>query len=307
MIAFFALLLDALIGDPKWLWSHLPHPAVLFGMLISWGDERFNDEDDPESTRRANGILCTLALVVVAVVAGLIIAALPFGEILSILLAAVLLAQRSLVDHVNAVADALRLSVRDGQIMVARIVGRDTTDMDSAAVSRAAIESAAENFSDGVTAPLFWLVLGGLPGLLVYKAVNTADSMIGYRTPRHEAFGMASARLDDALNWIPARLTAALFLLAGKFSGRPSFAPGLVADAGLHRSLNAGWPEAALSRVLGVALAGPRSYQGSQRDYPWVNDRARQNATPDDIETAVKMLWRTWLVLAVAVFLIALF
>ena len=168
------------------------------------------------------------------------------------------------------------------------IVGRNTASMDQAAITRAAIESAAENFSDGVIAPLFWYLVAGLPGILVYKCLNTADSMIGYRTPRHEAFGWAAARLDDLANWIPARLSAALIMIShGTWRD-------IREDARKHRSPNAGWPEAAMAQVLDLALAGPRSYEGEMTDFPWVNDRGRGYGHPRDIERAVFALWRAW-------------
>ncbi|RMH42828.1 MAG: cobalamin biosynthesis protein CobD, partial [Alphaproteobacteria bacterium] len=202
----------------------------------------------------------------------------------------------------TAVADALRLSVGDGRVAVARIVGRDTATLDRAGVARAAIESAAENFSDGVVAPVFWLLVGGLPGLVAYKAVNTADSMIGYRTPRHEAFGWAAARLDDAMNWVPARLAAVLLALVGGWRARWA---DMRRDAGHHRSPNAGWPEAAMAGALGVALAGPRSYQGTLTDDPFVNPKGRRDAGAEDVDRAVSLLWRAWLVLLGAIALAA--
>jgi adenosylcobinamide-phosphate synthase len=198
-----------------------------------------------------------------------------------------------LADHVSAVARALRLSVPEGRRAVAMIVGRDTAAMDGPAVARSAIESGAENFSDGVVAPAFWFAVAGLPGLLAYKLVNTADSMIGHRTPRHESFGWASARLDDLLNLVPARLSALLLWITGP---RGDWR-GIVADARLHRSPNAGWPEAAMARVLDVALSGPRSYHGKMRDYPWVHPRGRTAIGAPEIESAVRTLWRAWAIL----------
>jgi adenosylcobinamide-phosphate synthase len=171
------------------------------------------------------------------------------------------------------------------------IVGRDTAAMDEAAIARAAIESAAENLSDGVIAPAFWFAVGGLPGMAIYKAVNTADSMIGHRTPRHRDFGWAAARLDDVLNLVPARLTAFLILAA---HGAWRAAPHLRGEARLHRSPNAGWPEAALAPVLDVALAGPRSYEGRMTDFPWVNPEGRRDADADDVDRACAALWRIW-------------
>ena len=202
-----------------------------------------------------------------------------------------LLAQRSLAEHVGAVARALRRSLGEGRVAVALIVGRDTAGMNAAAVARAAIESAAENLSDGVVAPAFWFAVAGLPGMAAYKAVNTADSMIGHRTPRHEAFGWAAARVDDAANWIPARLTA---LAIAALSGRLAHWPDIAADARRHRSPNAGWPEAAAARALGAALSGPRSYGGRPTRDPYVNPDGRRDLGPEDVERAVGLLWRVW-------------
>lgn len=283
-----ALLLDGVMGEPKWLWSHVPHPAVLMGRLIGWCDTRFNDGT------RARGALVLAALVLAAGLAGWLIAALPLGWLWSMLLAAILLAQRSLVTHVRAVADGLRYGVNPGRRAVAMIVGRDTSALDESGVARAAIESVAENFSDGVVAPAFWFLVAGLPGILIYKLVNTADSMIGYRTPRHEAFGWAAARLDDVLNYIPARLTAGLIALAF-WSARAVDVT--LQDARLHRSPNAGWPEAAMAGVLDVALSGPRSYHGEMREFPFVNAGGEREIGVAEIEAAIAVLWRVWWVI----------
>jgi adenosylcobinamide-phosphate synthase len=177
------------------------------------------------------------------------------------------------------------------------IVGRDVTALDEAGVARAAVESAAENLSDGVVAPAFWFVLGGLPGIIFYKIVNTADSMIGHRTDRHGAFGWAAARLDDVLNWIPARLTALLIALVRFDAGVLATA---VRDGPRHRSVNAGWPEAAAARALGLALSGPRSYGGERTSDPVLNPAGRRDATASDIDATVALLWRVWALLLVA-------
>ena len=281
-----ALLLDAAFGEPHWLWSRLPHPAVVMGRAVGWLDARLNRGEN----RKAKGVLALVVLVLGAGLAGAAIASLPDGGLLEVLAAAILLAQRSLVDHVRAVGDALRLSLSDGRRMVARIVGRDTTALDEAGVARAAIESAAENLSDGVVAPALAFLVFGLPGLMIYKITNTADSMIGHRTPRHEQFGWAAARFDDLLNWIPARLTAALILLAhGRFDPAP-----VLRDGPLHRSPNAGWPEAAMAVVLDVALSGPRSYNGVMTAFPWVWPEGRADPGPDQIDAACTALWRAW-------------
>lgn len=281
-----ALLLDAAFGEPHWLWSRLPHPAVVMGRAVGWLDAKLNRGEN----RKAKGVLALLVLVLGAGLAGAAIAALPDGGLLEVLAAAILLAQRSLVDHVRAVGDALRLSLSDGRRMVARIVGRDTSALDEAGVARAAIESAAENLSDGVVAPALAFLVFGLPGLMIYKITNTADSMIGHRTARHEQFGWAAARFDDLLNWIPARLTAALILLAhGRFDPAP-----VLRDGPLHRSPNAGWPEAAMAVVLDVALSGPRSYNGVITAFPWVWPEGRADPGPDQIDAACTALWRAW-------------
>jgi adenosylcobinamide-phosphate synthase len=281
-----ALLLDAALGEPKWLWNRFPHPAVLMGRAIGWADQRFNHGEH----KRLKGTATMAALGLAAMALGQIIHLIPDYGILEIVAAAILLAQKSLVEHVRAVADELRLSLPGGRRTVAMIVGRDTANLYAPGISRAAIESAAENLSDGVIAPAFWFLIAGLPGLMLYKITNTADSMIGHRTPRHEEFGWAAARFDDLLNLIPARLTALLIALThGWTDPRP-----ILRDAPLHRSPNAGWPEAAMAVVLNTALSGPRAYHGEMRDYPWVWAEGRRDPGPDQIDAACSALWRTW-------------
>lgn len=293
MILILGMLLDAVLGEPRWLWSRVPHPAVRMGRLIGWCDTKFNKG----AHRRLMGFMTIAELCVAAGILGWLIQLVP-GYILDVIILAILLAQKSLVDHVQAVGDALRLSVGDARRSVARIVGRDTKDMDGSSVARSAIESAAENLSDGVIAPIFWFAVAGLPGLLIYKVTNTADSMIGYRTEKHEEFGWASAKLDDLLNLFPARLTA---LLIWAVTSRPN-AQDIIREAPLHRSPNAGWPEAAMAHGLGIALSGPRSYDGEVRDYPFVNDDGKHVLDADDIDRTVAALWKTWaLTLALAV------
>jgi adenosylcobinamide-phosphate synthase len=285
MIVALAMLLDALLGEPKWLWDRVPHPAVMMGNAIAWLEERLNSGKD----RRAKGILLVVALVCSAMILGFVLSL--FGPAVEIIIGAILIAQRSLCDHVTDVSRALRLSLGDGRMMVARIVGRDVKSLDRSGVARGAIESAAENYCDGVMAPVFWFALFGLPGLLAYKAINTADSMIGHRTPRYEDFGWAAARLDDLVNWPAARLSALAISLVHL---RPDAVKIAIRDAGLHRSPNAGWPEAAMASVLGVSLSGPRSYDGTIRDEPFVNPEGRRDIGPDDIDAAVIALWKTW-------------
>ena len=297
MTLLLALLLDALLGEPRALWERWPHPAVLMGRAVAALDARLNRAP----AQRLRGVAALGLLILGAGGLGAGLATLP-GHLAEVIVAAVLLAQRSLADHVGAVARALRLSVGDGRAVVAMIVGRDTATMTGPDVARAAIESGAENFSDGVIAPAFWFAIAGLPGILIYKAVNTADSMIGHRTPRHLAFGWAAARTDDLLNLIPARLSALLiWLTAPPLWQRPGLWRTIRRDAALHRSPNAGWPEAAMAQVLDLALSGPRSYHGQRRDFPFVHPRGRHDSGPGDIEVAVAVLWRAWgIVLALA-------
>jgi adenosylcobinamide-phosphate synthase len=287
---FLALLLDAIFGEPKWLWSRVPHPAVLMGKCIGWADAHFN----AGKNRKAKGIALLIVLVILGGLIGWALSFIPYFEIFG---AAILLAHKSLLQHVKAVAKGLNSAVEDGRTAVAMIVGRDTKDMDAPAVARAAIESAAENFSDGVIAPAFWFLIGGLPGIVIYKMVNTADSMIGYLTPQHAEFGWAAARFDDLLNLIPARLTFVLLFPFGRHSVLNIRLA--VEDAGQHRSPNAGWPEAALARALDLALSGPRAYHGALRDYPWVNRSGRKSATQSDIHAACFRLWFAWLAIMI--------
>jgi adenosylcobinamide-phosphate synthase len=281
-----AMVADAVLGEPDAVWKRLPHPAVLMGQVIERLDRRLNHGP----ARRMMGVAATAMIVAGGAVLGFLLHILPDMGVVEIAVVAVLLAQKSLVDHVRAVAEGLRRSLAEGRKSVAMIVGRDTAAMTEPDVARAAIESAAENLSDGVIAPIFWYLIAGLPGIIVYKAVNTADSMIGHRTPKHEAFGWAAARLDDVLNLIPARLTAILIAVTHRhFDSAP-----ILRDGPLHRSPNAGWPEAALAVVLNVALSGPRSYHGEMRDFPWVWAEGRRDPGPRDIDAACSALWRAW-------------
>jgi len=286
-----AMLLDAAFGEPKWLWNRLPHPAVLMGRAVGWADTRFNKGDN----LKLKGVLTLSSLVGGALLLGFFLKWIP-GHYVDIIVLAILLAQRSLSDHVLAVVKGLRNGINSGRDAVAQIVGRDTTDMDESTVARSAIESAAENLSDGVIAPIFWFAIGGLPGLLVYKVTNTADSMIGYRTEKHRQFGWASARFDDLLNLVPARLSAVLIaasLLRFDVLGE------VVEDAPKHRSPNAGWPEAAMAHVLNIALSGPRSYDGEVKDYPFVNADGIRELGANHIIEAVRVLWLTWAIVLI--------
>jgi len=289
-----ALILDAALGEPKWLWSRLPHPAVLMGRLVQALDDGLNEGDG----KRGRGVVAVAVLVLTGLVLGWTLSWL--GSVVSVLIAAILIAQRSLIDHVSAVATGLRQGLPEGRAAVAMIVSRDTGSMTGPQVARSAIESGAENFSDGVIAPVFWFLVAGLPGLLIYKLINTADSMIGYRTEAYEEFGWAAARFDDVLNIIPARLSALLLAVVTRRTGDWGE---ISTDARKHRSPNAGWPEAAMARALGVALAGPRSYDGEMRDFAWVNETGSKSADAHAITRCCQLLWKSWgltLVLVVA-------
>lgn len=280
-----AMALDAVFGEPRWLWSRVPHPAIIMGRAVAALDKALNTPQ----FQRAKGVVAITLLVVVAGTVGFALQ--QIGGVVTILCTAILLAQKSLIGHVQAVATGLRQSPQAGRQAVAMIVSRDMRSATPSDTSRAAIESLSENFSDGVIAPACWFLVAGLPGIAIYKVVNTADSMIGYRTPRHAEFGWAAARLDDLLNWLPARLTAQLLARVG---GAMRHATLIRGDAALHRSPNAGWPEAAMAYTLDIALAGPRSYHGTVQDFAWVNETGRRDLGPVDIDAAIAIVWKAW-------------
>lgn len=280
------MILDALFGEPGWLWRRLPHPAVLMGRAVDWFEARLNNGP----ARRLKGAVTVFGLVAMTAIPAALLSHPVFHGILEVAGAAILLAQRSLSDHVRAVSAALARSLEQGRREVALIVGRDPETLDEAGVARAAVESAAENWSDGVFAPAFWFIIAGLPGIAVYKMVNTADSMIGHRNARYGEFGWAAARLDDALNWVPARLAGLLICMVG---GRRKAMRAMLRDAGKHKSPNAGWPEAAVAASLGIRLAGPRIYGGIATDDPYLNAEGRDPAVPD-INDAVALIWMAW-------------
>jgi len=297
-----ALVLEAVAGYPERWVRTIGHPVMWVGALISRLDRDWNREALGPAARRSRGVAAIFVLIACsAAPAALLQTALAntLPPALSLLLAAAaastLLAQRSLWRFVAAVGQALRLGgLPAGRIAVAHIVGRNPEALDEPAVLRAAIESLAENFSDGVVAPALWGALLGLPGIAAYKAVNTADSMIGHLTPRHRAFGCASARLDDAINLPASRLAAAWLVMAASLHPDASAGGALRAvwrDAGRHRSPNAGWPEAAMAGALGLRLAGPRVYGDTLVDDAWMGD-GRAEAAPGDLDRALA-LYRT--------------
>ncbi|MGB8817841.1 MAG: adenosylcobinamide-phosphate synthase CbiB [Rhizobiaceae bacterium] len=311
LVLFLGLMIDRFAGDPDWLWGRVKHPVVLFGKAIEIADKQLNHKDKSPYEKRRDGFVAIAGLMVIAALAGFAIQALaqllgPAGLVIEAVIASIFLAQKSLLDHVAAVANGLRAGgLEGGRKAVAMIVGRDPQSLDESGVSRAAIESLAENSSDGVIAPAFWLLAAGLPGLFAYKMLNTADSMIGHMNDTYRDFGRASAKFDDAANWIPARVTG--FLLVGAGLLHAGFAKAghalslMLRDARLHRSPNAGWPEAAMAGMLGLALAGPRIYAGDIANEPMLNASGRREAGPLDIDKAIAITSTMfWIVTAVA-------
>ncbi len=294
LILTAGLLGDAALGEMGPLFRLVPHPVVMAGNVIGWADRRLNRTGRTPNALKARGVFVAALLLLLAAGLGFYIhlAALviPYGWILEAFCIAVLVAQRSLFTHVRDVAKALKAGgVDEGRPMVARIVGRDVTRLDLHGVARAAIESLAENFADGVVAPVFWYVFLGLPGLFAYKMLNTLDSMIGYRNPQYLYFGWASARLDDLANLIPSRLAGLIMTLAVTFTpgGNPLNAlTTMKADARNHPSPNSGWPEAAMAGGLGLALGGPRTYQGGIIEGQWIG-QGRAKADAHDIDRAL--------------------
>jgi adenosylcobinamide-phosphate synthase len=312
-LTLFALLIELAVGYPDRLFRAIGHPVTWIGRLIGLLDRMLNHESMSDASRRAAGVAAVLILIVV--VAGVAFALerslllLPFGIVAAAIVASTLIAQRSLHQHVVQVAEALeRNGLATGREAVSHIVGRDPGALDQAGVARAAIESLAENFSDGVVAPVFWLMVGGLAGGAAYKAINTADSMIGHRTPRHQAFGCVAARLDDLVNLPASRLSALLIIAAATVT--PGASPAgawraVIRDAPRHHSPNAGYPEAAVAGALGLALAGPRVYGGVEVKDAVMGD-GRRDAIAADIRAALTLYRRADAMLIGLVALLAL-
>ncbi len=293
LILLLAMVIDAAFGDPARLYRAVPHPAVLMGNAVGALDKAFN-----RGAPLKKIILGALTVLLVAGgsyafgwIADAAITPFRFGWLAEALLASTCLSWRGLFDHVRAVGKALDQGLEEGRVEVAKIVGRDPETLDEAGVARAAIESLAENFSDGFAAPVFWFALFGLPGIFAYKAINTLDSMIGHRSERHEYFGKAAARIDDLANLVPARLAGLLFAIAATLilgmNGGKAWKI-MARDAAKHRSTNAGWQEAPVAGALGLKLSGPRTYGTGVVDEPWIGD-GREEATPHDIARALRL------------------
>ncbi|HZP09349.1 adenosylcobinamide-phosphate synthase CbiB [Methyloceanibacter sp.] len=313
LLTLLALLFEAMLGYPERVFRAIGHPVMWMGALVGALDRGLNREGRLPWQRKLAGVAALLILIAATSgVAYLIqhwLLLMPLGMIPLAALAGTLLAQRSLYAHVEQVAVALEDDgIEAARASVSHIVGRDTAALDEAGVARAAIESLAENFSDGVVAPAFWMMAGGLPGAAAYKAINTADSMIGHHSERYEQFGWASARLDDLVN-LPASRLSALFLIIAAYltpGASASEAFGVVLrDASRHRSPNAGYPEAAVAGALGLALAGPRTYEGKPADGTWIGE-GRYGATADDIRAALTLYRRADMVMIGGVAIVAL-
>ncbi len=299
LILIVACGIEAVLAYPAPVFRAIGHPVSWIGAMIAALDSALNRPDYSFATRRFAGVATVLLLLAASLGAGVVLelaaGAIPYlGPALAVLIVAALIAGGNLDQHVRAVATALRAEgVTGARHSISQIVGRDPETLDEAAICRAAIESLAENASDGVTAPALWYLIGGLPGMIGYKAINTADSMIGHLTERHRAFGWAAARLDDLVNLPASRLTGLMFIAAAAVVPGASASSAWRAyrrDARHHRSPNAGWPEAAMAGALGLRLAGPRSYGGVVVDDHWMGD-GRAEATPSDIDRAL-MIYR---------------
>ena len=322
IILALALLLDRYFGDPDWLWRKYPHPVVWFGKAIEAAEKALYPEQGSAAQKKRAGILLIVGLVIAGWIAASFASKVlslfgSIGTLVEVAVVVVLLAQKSLSDHVDAVRLGLQNEgLEGGRKAVAMIVGRDVKALDKTGVSRAAIESLAENTSDGVVGPALAYIAFGLPGLIAYKIINTADSMIGHRSERYLDFGWASARLDDLVNLVPARFTGLLSCAAfawvdGRQVAERAFKI-MRRDAKLHKSPNAGCPEAAFAGGLDVALGGPRAYakgaKGDMSDAPYLNDEGNKKFGPDEIKKALLVYDRLlWLLFGATLALAAVF
>jgi adenosylcobinamide-phosphate synthase len=305
LLMLLGLAIDVVFGDMPAVFVRIPHPVVLAGRAISFFEKKLNRPQRSERSRRERGIVTVIVLVGAAAFLGWAVHRLGRGSLVGAIVEAlaigILVAQRSLFEHVAAVGAALRSGgLPAGREAVRHIVGRDPARLDFHGVARAAIESLAENFSDGVVAPVFWYLVLGLPGLFAYKMANTLDSMIGHRSERYRSFGWAAARFDDLLNLAPARLSGLLLAAAALFAGDGMAGHAvriMLRDGRKHHSPNAGWPEAAMAGALGLALAGPRAYAEAEVRDPWLGDGTAQ-AGPVDIARALRLYMLACLVLA---------
>ena len=299
--AALALIVERFAGYPQPVFDKIGHPVMWIGKLISWLDHRLNTAGVSRAEGRMRGAIAVTVLLAVTFISSWIAAQIlgttRIGWILEALLATSLIAQKSMRDHVKGVLRAFAASLPAARTAVAKIVGRDPAGLDESAIVKAALESLAENTSDGIVAPVLWYAMFGLPGIAVYKTINTADSMIGHKTERYLHFGWAAAKLDDLLNWPCSRLTGLLFAATEPSRFRDTAAI-MRRDAPKHMSPNAGWPEAAMAAVLGLSFGGPRTYQGEPVNLPYMGE-GRERLTRLDIKRGLKLYSRAlWLLFA---------
>jgi adenosylcobinamide-phosphate synthase len=315
MISFapaIAALVERYVGYPSILQNTMRHPVQWMGDLIKIADDELNL--DPENKLKSNlagggALLAMIAAVAIPTYIVQVIASyLPLPSLWLALLATPFIAQKSLSDHVQAVDRALSSSLTDGRKAVSMIVGRETKNLDESGITRAALESLAENTADGIVAPLFWFTVAGLPGIVAYKLINTADSMIGHMSPQHRHFGYAAAKLDDLVNLPASRLTGLFFAAAALFTSKSAAENALTSmwnDAGKHRSPNAGWPEAAMAGALGIKFGGPRAYEGEWVDLAWMGN-GREDLNRSEIATGLKLYDRALWIMTAVLLLLAL-
>ncbi|UTW55932.1 adenosylcobinamide-phosphate synthase CbiB [Kordiimonas sp. SCSIO 12610] len=316
ILVLAAIAIDRIVGDPAWLYSKIPHPVSIMAKFLMMGEKGFNRPALTRKQRKQFGGfvfgLYVLSFVAVALlIEHLVMYFLPgfIGTVIVALLASSLIAVTSLLEHVQRVQMPIMLDdLETARTEVSKIVGRDTSELDKNGVIRAAIESLAENFSDGVVAPIFWFVIFGFPGLVFYKAVNTADSLIGHENDRYRDFGYFAAKTDDVVNYIPARLTGLLLSLAALTDGIAKMRAGIrimLRDADKHASPNAGWPEAAMAGILDIKLGGPRRYKGEVVDGAWFGDeQERDTMMASDITRGLDIVERSWSVILFALIII---
>ncbi len=310
-LAALVLVIENFVGYPPALQKLIGHPVEWIGKLINYIDEGLNDaEVSPEQNRR-HGILAIVLLCAAVGIPSWILAKTlaqhPYGWVINVVLATTLIAQKSLRDYVTAVDRALNVSITAARAEVKKIVGRDPVMLDENGVAKAAIESLAENTADGITAPIFWYAVLGLPGLIIYKAINTADSMIGHKSEKYLNFGWAAAKLDDLVNLPASRLTGFMFAAAAWISSKLDAQNALRTmwrDAGKHQSPNAGWPEAAMAGALGVRFGGPRQYDGEVVDLPFMGEG--RDVERADVSRGLELYDRALIVLLVTAVVLAM-
>ena len=311
-LAALALAVENFVGYPHWLSHKVGHPVQWIGKLITYLDDGLNDPELDTANQRGQGIFAIIILCaatgIPAFALAIFLASFSYGWVINLLLATAMLAQKSLRDHVSAVARALPQSMSAARNEVAKIVGRDPQSLNESGIVKAALESLAENTADGIMAPIFWYAVAGLPGIVIYKTINTADSMIGHKSEKYLNFGWATARLDDLVNLPASRLTGLAFAAAAYFTSKSAAKSALTTmwrDASKHQSPNAGWPEAAMAGALGLKFGGPRQYGGETLALAYMGD-GREKMTNEDINRGQELYDRALVISLIALVLLAL-